>query len=161
MKKAIVLCAAIAGFAPMQERPERDPLLDRFIGSWQGEGTGMGMQTMEHMRWEWTLGDHFVRVTAQAMGTAEDGAAMNHEAHAYIRVAEEGRYVGTVFDNFGTMARIEGAATDGGMTFEWGEGAAEPGRVVYRFTDDTTLEAIYLGRENGEWVEHARATLRR
>lgn len=147
--------------APAQERPDRDPALDRLIGSWQGEGTMMQMQIMEHLRFEWTLGDQFVRITGQAIGTGEDGSSMTHEAHAYVRAMGEGRYEGTVFDNFGSMGRLEGAAGENGVTFEWGEGVAETGRVVYTFTDDATIEAVYQNLENEAWVEHGRSTLRR
>ena len=100
-------------------------------GSWRGAGTMFGRASEARLEIRPALGGRFLELSYRAG---------QFEGRAFYRLAGEGRWRATWFDNRGISFPIEAAAAEGLLTAEWGSADTERGRTIYRLRPDGRLE---------------------
>jgi hypothetical protein len=165
--KNVVVAAAIAAVAMSlvpqdpQARPARNAVLDRLAGTWIGEGTLQGMESRLHERYEWVLGDRFIRgVVRHTVSTPEGTTSM--EGHVYIKNSDSGEAASWWFSSDGEAVRATVRIEPNAIVTEWAESSHGAGRVVSRFEEEGVMTETYFFRgEDGEWQEAGSARLTR
>ena len=152
----LVLILALHGHAFAQVQAPAGTLVDRFHGSWQGDGKTLGMNARLQMKWEPVLGGKFVRLSLRNEMTTPAGKKQIFEGHAYYQRdrASETVYEARWFDSrglsFPIKARIEGES----LVAEWGSPETEQGKSVYRLLEPNRMEVIdSVKQKDGAWKE--------
>ena len=134
-------------------------LVDRFQGSWQGDGKTLGMSARLQMKWEPVLGSKFVRLSLRNEMETPAGKKQIFEGHAYYQRdrASETIYEARWFDSrglsFPIKARIEGES----LVAEWGSPETEQGKSIYRLLEPNRMEVIdSVKQKDGAWKEFGR-----
>jgi hypothetical protein len=127
MRKVIIAAMTLALFISVSARPANnfDPFLSRLQGAWNGEGTAFGSKATVQQKWEWTLGDKFLRLSLKYETKAADGKTQVFEGHGYYKAKGEGKYEGQWFDSQGNQYPINATLEGDALIALWGI----PGRV--------------------------------
>lgn len=153
---AVSLSVVLLFFHTAEASPS-DLFLNRFQGTWQGDGKSLGMSARLQMKWEWVLRSKFLRLSLKNEMQRAAGQTQVFEGHAYYQSVGEGKYEGKWFDSqgasFSISANIEGDA----LTALWGSPGQEHGKSVYRFMEAGKLEVVDSVRQkDGTWKEFGR-----
>lgn len=160
--KRHTLCIAVSlsvflWFTHRLEASPADTFLNRFPGTWQGDGKTLGMSARLQMKWEWVLGSKFLRLTLKNEMQSATGQMQVFEGHAYYQSAGEGKYEGKWFDSRGASFPIKGNIEGDALNALWGTPEQEQGKSIYRFLDVGKLEVVDSVRQkDGTWKEFGR-----
>lgn len=142
---------------PRLQARSGDAFLDRFQGTWQGDGKSFGRPASLHMTWEWVLEGKFLRLSLKSESKSAAGEIQAFEGHAYYQAAGDGKYEGKWFDSRGESFPINGSAEGASLIALWGAPGKEQGKSVYRFLDAAKLEVVdSVKQTNGTWKEFGR-----
>ncbi len=165
MRYAAVVFALYCGGAgsteERQARPGEDPVLSRFVGSWQGEGKHLGVPMRATLQYAWVLGKHFLR----GEGKTEMGAgAFSYESVIYFRTTgKEGQYSVVWLDNMGNIITSTLFARDKTLSMEWMEKTPQgehPARSEITITEKGWFDRS-LGKKGDTWIEFGSMTYTR
>lgn len=152
-------------FAEASAQSQGDAFLKRFQGTWQGEGKAFGMPARLHLKWDWVLGDKFLRLSLRNEMRNAKGQTQVFEGHAYYRPvgSEKGtKYEARWFDSRGTSFQIQAHSEGESLIAFWGSPDQEEGKSVYRLVEPGKLEVIDAVRQkDGSWKEFGRFLLQR
>ena len=154
-----ILVAALL-IAPPTSAQET-PVMDEMIGAWVGSGTLFGADATFTMKWEWALGERFVRLTFQNRMVGADGVARGLDAEAFYQPMGEGRFEGTWFDTRGMVLRLSGTVEERTLTTLWGSPETEQGRTVYRLLEENRMEVEDWVLSGDQWSQFGHATYSR
>lgn len=144
-------------FTQTLEASPNDAFLNRFQGTWQGDGKTMGMTARLQMKWEWVLGTKYLRLSLKNEMQSGAGQPQVFEGHAYYRPAGEGKYEGQWFDSRGLSFPIKGNMEGDALTALWGTPELEEGKSVYRFLEAGKMEVVdSVKQKDGTWKEFGR-----
>lgn len=136
---------------------QAEPFLNRFQGSWQGDGKAFGMTARLHLKWEWVLGDKFLRLNLKNTMSVTEGKTQVFEGHAYYKATGENKYDGKWFDSRGVSFPIKAEAVGDALIGLWGSPEQEQGRSTYRITEPGKMEVVDSVRQkDGTWKEFGR-----
>ncbi len=139
------------------EASSNDAFLNRFQGTWQGDGKAFGMSARLHLKWEWVLGGKFLRLSLKTETQNAKGQVQAFEGHAYYWSPGEGKCQGEWFDTRGESFSIKGNIEGDTLTARWGAPRGEQGKSVYRFLDAAKLEVVDSVLQKDEtWKEFGR-----
>ena len=145
---------------PAQSQAE--PFLNRFEGTWQGEGKTMGMTAHLQLKWEWVLGNKFLRLSLNNTMRAGNGQTRIFEGHAYYRSTSERKYEGKWFDSRGQAFPITAINEGDALVSSWGTPEQEQGKSIYRFIESNKMEVVDSVRQkDGTWKEFGRFVVAR
>jgi hypothetical protein len=134
-------------------------IFKRLAGSWSGEGKALGMPATLRMRWDWVLGEKFLRLTLGNEMKGPNGQLQFFEGHAYYQPSEE-KCEGTWFDSRGVSFPIKCSVDGEALTAMWGAPGQEQGKSVYRLVSGGKLEVVdSVKQPDGSWREFGRFTL--
>ena len=137
---SLLLCIASLGAGPAISASPATEVIERLIGSWEGEGKLFGRPARFSMSWSWTLGQQFVELRFENRLVQEDGTEQKVlEAVALYRVTDDGTLSGTWFDSRGQVVELNAAATADTLSTHW-TADTEEGRTTYRVIDADTVE---------------------
>jgi hypothetical protein len=155
----LLLVAVMAG--AQSPAPAAAPVLEQWLGEWRGPGTNSGSPAQLTLKWERTLGGHFVRLTL----VNDIGAApplQRFEGMAIYWPSAAGRVNGRWFDSQGAAHVIDAVLQPDALTSEWGDGTTARGRSTYRLLEPPVMEVVdEIRRKDGSWREFARYRLTR
>ena len=159
----IALVFALLLLLPLtRARSETEQFLNRFQGSWQGEGKAFQMTARLQMKWELVLGDKFLRLTLRNTMRGTNGQTQVFEGHAYYRSSGESRYEGKWFDSRGEAFPIMAQAEGDALVSSWGTPEQEQGKSIYRIIDSNKMEVVDSVRQkDGTWKEFGRFVISR
>ena len=156
-----LLPLVLPGSAPSGSAPAGPQVLDRLVGSWEGEGELFGRPATFSMTWSPVLAGEFLRLEYENRLVEADGSHRTVlEAFALYRVAEGERLRGTWFDTRGQVLELRAVATDSTLVTRW-IGESEQGRTTYRVIDSGTVEVEDDVLEDKGWRRFGKATYRR
>jgi hypothetical protein len=138
-----------------------DPILEKLVGRWTGQGRVMGRESKLTMEWDWVLGRRFVRLSFRNEMTDAEGRRSSFEGHAYYRPTGEGRYQGAWFDSGGETHPIAATSDGRELVASWGTPETKLGRTVYRLTEAGVDVVDAIRAKDGTWKEFGRSTFRR
>lgn len=134
-------CAALLAADPPEKQPaEAHPpaaerkFLERFVGEWEGEGESDGRKVRDAMRFEWALGNRFIRFTYKAL----DGDDYKGEGYVWYNPARE-RYEWWEFNNGKWPVRQHTGRRDKDLLKLEETSTDRKLRLTFRFTADDTL----------------------
>ena len=157
----LIMAALLATPAAAAETPAAE-VLDRLVGTWQGNGETQGMAAVLRLQWERVLDGAYTRLTLSNRMNASDGKVWHFQAQAFYRVGPDGAISGNWFDSRGTSLPLAGNAEPALMTIRWGtEESVEQGRSSYRLTDDALEVTDEVLTQEGEWKVFGRSRLTR
>jgi len=143
-------------------RSETEQFLNRFQGSWEGEGRAFQMTARLQMKWEWVLGDKFLRLSLRNTMRGTNGQTQVFEGHAYYRSSGESRYEGKWFDSRGESFPIKAQAEGDALLALWGTPEQEQGKSIYRIIESGKMEVVDSVRQkDGTWKEFGRFVISR
>ena len=158
----VLLFALIFLFPYTPARSETESFLNRLQGSWQGEGKAFQMTARLQMKWEWVLGDKFLRLTLRNTMRGPNGQTQVFEGHAYYRSSGESTYEGKWFDSRGESFPIKAQAEGDALIALWGTPEQEQGKSIYRIIESGKMEVVDSVRQkDGAWKEFARFVVSR
>ena len=137
-----------------------ESFLNRLQGTWQGAGKSFGMDARSHLRWEWVLGNKFLRLSIRNEMRSTSGQSQVFEGHAYYQVPKkagesglEARWFDSRGVSFPIKANIEGEA----LVAFWGSPDQEEGKSVYRLIEPARIEVVdSVKQKDGTWREFGR-----
>lgn len=142
--------------------PQRDSVLERLDGVWQGEGKTLGMNAHMRMHWEWVLGKKFLRLSLLNEMTPPSGPTQIFEGQAYYRSLGEAKFEATWFDSRGLTFPIKAAADGNALIAFWGSAETEQGKSTYRILEPNKLEVIdEVRQKDGSFKPFGRFILQR
>lgn len=151
---SIVLALVLA----VAQSSTQDPLLTRFSGRWEGEGTVLKLPSKVQLTWEWTLDRQFLRLSF----VNQMGPSRRFEGHAYYRTVGDGRYRGSWFDNSGAIRPIEATRDGDAIVATWGTPETEVGETTYRLMPDGSMTIIdRVQSKDGQWRQFGEIVVRR
>ena len=154
----IILLAALSfEHASAQEAP----MIDRFMGEWEGQGKLFGLDATFSMTWESVLGQQFVRLTFQNSIETDSGTARTLKAQAFYKPTGTAEFEGTWFDSRGVVQPLRGSVEAETLTVLWGTPETEQGRTIYRLVDKNQIEVEDFVLRDGEWAQFGSASYRR
>jgi hypothetical protein len=137
-----------------------DSPLNRFQGSWEGPGKAFGMDARLRMKWEWVLGNKFVRLNIINEMRNASGKSQVFEGHAYYAPAVKGDGSGFEarwFDSRGVSFPIKANMEGDALVALWGTPEQEQGRSTYRLIEPGKLEVVdSVKQKDGTWREFGR-----
>ncbi len=156
-----LLVILLAPLCTQQALAQEFPVIDQFIGAWEGRGTLFGADAEFSMEWEWVLDQQFVRLTFENRIQDADGTERILKAQAFYRLIEAGRFDGTWFDSRGIVLPLEGNAEQATLTTLWGTPETEQGRTVYHLLDESRLAVEDSVLQGDQWHTFGHAIYRR
>lgn len=139
---------------------QADAFLSRLTGTWQGEGKAFGMLARLHMKWEWVLGNKFLRLSLRNEMRSANGQIQIFEGHAYYQPAGAGKYEAKWFDSRGISFPIKAHTEGDGLIVLWGSPEQEQGKSVYRIIDPGKVEVVDSSlQKDGTFKEFGRFVL--
>lgn len=156
----VLSCLPLVVTADLGAQPATLPL-DRFIGTWSGNGTLMGADAEFVMTWEWVLDQRFVRLSFQNSVQGSDGERRVFRAQAFYKPEKDAELSGTWFDSRGVVLPLKASAGPDTLTTQWGTPETEQGRTVYRLADEDRMEVEDFVSREGEWRRFGHATYER
>ena len=162
IRRCVCLSLLLLFLIPVSASSQQDNFLKRLQGDWEGDGTAMGGAAHLRIKWEWVLGNKFLRLSLKSDMTLANGARRAFEGQAYYRSNGVDTYVAHWFDSrgvtFPTKAQVDGNT----LIAWWGSAETEEGKSTYQLIDDTTMEVVDSVRQkDGTFREFGRATLKR
>lgn len=152
-------------FTEASAQPQAEAFLKRFQGTWQGDGKAFGMPARLDLKWDWVLGDKFLRLSLRNEMRNTNGQTQVFEGHAYYRPvgsANQSKYEARWFDSRGTSFPILAHREGESLIALWGSPDQEEGKSVYRLVETGKLEVIDAVRQkDGSWREFGRFVLQR
>jgi hypothetical protein len=134
-----------------------DAFLNRFQGTWEGDGKAFGMPARLHMKWEWVLERKFLHLILKTETQTGSGQIQAFQGRAYYRPTGEGKYEGGWFDTRGESFPIKGNSEGDTLTVLWGAPRSEQGKSTYRFLEAGKLEVVdSVKQKDGTWKEFGR-----
>lgn len=165
MKKTLGMLAFVllSVSALAQSTASADAFLTRLAGNWQGEGMAFGMRAKVISKWEWTLGQKFLRLDLQYEMQSKDGKTQTFAGHAYYQAAGQGKYEGHWFDSQGNSYPINATLDGDALTALWGLPGKSEGKSVYRLSGaDKRFEIQDASKQkDGSWREFSSFKLER
>ncbi len=165
LARFVLLPAMLLLFSQGLAQSQADPFLNRFSGSWQGEGKAFGMAARLHMKWEWVLGNRFARLGLRNEMQGANGQKQVFEGHAYyqpVGVATEGKYEARWFDSRGVSFPIKAHIEGDALVAFWGSPETEQGKSVYRVIEPGKMEVVDSVRQkDGTWREFGKFVVHR
>ncbi|MGH9906183.1 MAG: hypothetical protein ACRD8U_11460 [Pyrinomonadaceae bacterium] len=152
-----------------------DGHLNRFHGSWQGDGNAFGRPARLEIKWEWVLGDKFLRLSLRNDMRDNNGRGQVFEGHAYYRPkktdssssanpgsASIARFEAAWFDSRGVSFPIQ-AHIEGDMLIAlWGAPDQEEGKSTYRILEPGKMEVVdFVRQKDGSWREFGKFVVRK
>jgi hypothetical protein len=126
---------------------EIDPVLQRFQGSWQGDGKAFGRNARLQMKWEHVLGNKFVRLSLRNEMSRTAGQTQVFEGHAYyqpVGSAQPARYGARWFDSRGMSFPIEAYIEGDALVSLWAR----------RKQNKENLSTAFLGQAGWKsWIQ--------
>jgi hypothetical protein len=157
-----LLFALLSLFPDRLAQSQTEPFLNRFRGSWQGEGKAFGMAASLHLKWEWVLGDKFLRLSLRNTMRAASGQTQVFEGHAYYQPIGESKYAAEWFDSRGIAFPIKAQAAGDALIAFWGTPEQEQGKSSYRIVESGKMEVVDSVRQkDGTWKEFGRFVVTR
>ena len=136
---------------------QAEPFLNRFKGSWQGDGKAFGMTARLHLNWEWVLGNKFLRLNLKNTMQAPNGQAQVFEGHAYYQASGQSKYEGKWFDSRGVSFPIKAEAVGDALVGAWGTPEQEEGKSTYRLIGPGKMEVVdSVKQKDRTWKEFGR-----
>ena len=155
----ITLLPALLG--PHRTVAQEFPLIDQFVGTWEGQGELFGADATFSMQWEWVLENQFVHLTFENSVQTPNGLTQSFNARAFYKPGEPGQLGGTWFDSRGMVVPLQGNVDDNTLTVPWGTPGTEQGRTVYRQLDEGELEVEDYVLRGSEWQKFGHALYQR
>jgi len=138
-------------------------LVNRFHGTWQGDGKTLGMNARLQLKWEPVLGNKFVRLSLRNEMSAAGGKTQVFEGHAYYQRVERGgetRYEARWFDSRGLSFPINAQVDGESLVAQWGSPETEQGKSVYRLIEPGKMEVVdWVKQKDGAWKEFGRSVV--
>lgn len=136
---------------------QAEPFLNRFKGSWQGDGKAFGMTARLHLNWEWVLANKFLRLNLTNTMQVPNGQAQVFEGHAYYQSIGQSKFEGKWFDSRGVSFPIKAEAVGDALIGSWGTPEQEEGKSTYRLIEPGKMEVIdSVKQKDGTWKEFGR-----
>lgn len=152
---AILLC--LSSYRPSHS--QTDAFSNRLQGTWQGEGKAYGGPCHLQLKWEWVLGNKFLRLSLRSEIGAATSERQVFEGQAYYRALSASKYDAQWFDSRGVSMTIK-AQTEGNALVALWSGAEEQGRSTYKFIEAGKLEVSdEVQMKDGSWKEFGHAIL--
>ncbi len=152
-----LLFASLLLFLPSLASSQSEPFLNRFRGSWKGDGKAFGMPAHLHLDWEWVLGNKFLRLNLKNTMQAPNGQARVFEGHAYYQSLGKSKYEGRWFDSRGVYFPIKAEAVGDALIGLWGTPEQEEGKSTYRIIEPGKMEVIdSVKQKDGTWKDFGR-----
>lgn len=163
--RCALLLAMFLLFSEGYAQPQSDVFLNRLSGSWEGDGKAFGIAARLQMKWEWVLGNKFLRLSLRNEMRRADGQTQVFEGHAYyqrVGATSEGKYEARWFDlrgiSFPITAHLEGDA----LIASWGSPETEQGKSIYRIIEQGKMEVVDSVRQkDGTWREFGKFVVQR
>lgn len=154
----LILTVMLAGTVVQAQKSE-DPL-NRFEGSWSGNGKFFGMDATTQAKWERLLGGKFLRLVITYEMKTPDGKSQKFEGIGYYQ-SKGGKYEGHWFDSQGNSYPLAATFENEALTSLWGEPGKSDGKSTYRINStDKTLEVVDATKQkDGSWKEFSRFKL--
>lgn len=157
-----LLLALLFLFPGRPAQSQTGPFLNRYQGSWQGEGKAFGMPARLQLRWELVLGDKFLRLSLKNTMRRANGETQVFEGHAYYQMVSENQYEAKWFDSRGVAFPIKAEAVGEALNASWGTPEQEQGRSTYRLLEPGKMEVVDAVRQkDGTWMEFGKFVLTR
>lgn len=132
-------------------------LLNRLQGTWQGDGKAYGGPNHLQLKWEWVLGNKFLRLSLKNEMSRVKGQKQVFEGHAYYQPSGEGKYEARWFDSRGVSMSIKAHTEENALVALWFAPGQEQGRSTYRLVEPGKLEIIdEVQLKDGSWKEFGR-----
>ncbi len=148
--------------ASVQVSAQSEKFLSRLQGSWQGEGKAFGMPANLQVKWEWVLGNKFLRLSLKNEMRAANGQVQVFEGQAFYRATAADKCEAHWFDSRGINFPIKAQVEADTLIAFWGSPEKEEGKSSYRLIDDQTLEVVdWVKQKDGTWREFGRAIVKR
>ena len=146
---------------------QADPLVNRFHGTWQGDGKTLGMNARLQLKWEPVLGNKFLRLSLRNEMSRTGGPGQVFEGHAYYQAANqtggggsETKYEARWFDSRGLSFPITAHVEGESLIALWGSPETEQGKSVYRLVGPGKMEVVdSVKQKDGTWKEFGRFLL--
>lgn len=162
---ACLLLSSLLYFTEVSAQSQAEAFLKRYQGTWQGDGKAFGMPARLDLKWEWVLGDKFLRLTLRNEMRNANGQTQVFEGHAYYRPAgpaNGSKYEARWFDSRGTSFPIQAHGEGESLIALWGSPDQEDGKSIYRLIEPGKLEVIDAVRQkDGSWKEFGRFVVQR
>lgn len=151
-------------FSSVYAQSPTEPLLNRFSGTWRGEGKAFGMTARLDMKWERVLGNKFVRLSLRNEMQSPNGQQV-FEGHAYYQpsgAATDGKYEARWFDSRGVLFHIKAQTEADALVAFWGSPETEQGKSVYQLIGPDKMEVVDSVRQkDGTWREFGKFIVQR
>jgi hypothetical protein len=165
MSLVCLILSPLLYFADVSAQPQAEAFLKRLQGTWQGDGKAFGMSARLHLKWDWVLGEKFLRLSLRNEMRNAKGQMQVFEGHAYYRPVgptNEAKYEARWFDSRGTSFQIQAHSEGESLIALWGSPDQEEGKSVYRLIEPGKLEVIDAVRQkDGSWKEFGRFVVHR
>lgn len=159
-KRCLVATLMLCLFSLGSAQSQVDTVLNRFNGTWQGDGKAFGMPARLELKWEWVLGNRFLRLSLRNEMRGANDQAQVFEGHAYYQSissnspATEAKYEAKWFDSRGISFPIKAHVDGDALIALWGSPETEQGKSVYRIMEPGKMEVIDSVRQkDGSWRE--------
>src|SRR5688572_12263783 len=145
MSLVCLVLSPLLYFSEASAQPQAEAFLKRFQGTWQGDGKAFGMPARLDLKWDWVLGNKFLRLSLRNEMRNANGQTQVFEGHAYYRPvgsANGAKYEARWFDSRGTSFQIQAHSEGESLIAFWGSPDQEEGKSVYRLVEPGKLEVI-------------------
>ena len=140
---------------------QESPVIHQFIGAWEGRGDLFGSDAAFSMKWDWVLGQQFVRLTFENRMQGPNDVDRTLQAQAFYKPVGAGQLEGTWFDSRGIVLPLLGSIEPTTLTTLWGTPATEQGRTVYRLLDEGQIKVEDFVLKGDQWHKFGQAIYRR
>ncbi len=158
-----VLLLSVYGQAQQKAQQTSDTFLNRLNGAWEGEGQAFGRPARLQLKWEWVLGNKFLRLSLRNEMQGANGESQVFEGHAYYQPSKTGgTYEARWFDTRGVTFPIRGHTEGDALIALWGSPETEQGKSIYRLVEPGKLEVVdSVQQKDGAWREFGKFVLKR
>jgi hypothetical protein len=164
LKTLVIGLVVLAAPYHLSAQSQVDSLVNRFHGTWHGDGKTLGMNARLQLKWEPVLGNKFLRMTLRNQMSRTGGQLQVFEGHAYYQAANqmsdrgsEIKYEARWFDSRGLSFPIKAHVEGESLVSLWGSPETEQGKSVYRLLDPGKMEVEdWVKQKDGTWKEFGR-----
>ena len=135
---------------------QTNPVLNGFIGKWEGKGTLMAAETAFDMQWEWVLEGSYLRVEFKSERTVDDGSISVFAGHGYY-LFEGDKFTGTWFDSRRISFPLKGDMGEHTLTSYWGSPEIEEGVTEYTLLANGEMRVTDKVLRNGSYIQFSEA----
>ena len=167
LRTLVIVLPLLALTYQASAQAQSTPLVNRFHGTWQGEGKALGMDARLQLKWEPVLGNKFLRLSLRNEMRRAGGPAQVFEGLAYYQASKqigasggETTYEARWFDSRGLSFTIAGHVEGESLVALWGSPETEQGKSVYRLLTPGKMEVVdSVKQKDGRWKEFGRFLL--